>query len=130
MSPLRRFGQGPSYSPPALLVRVQCFRKGQYKAVEGPSKRPLVLSMINGSYCRRPRRLIILDPDEMKFGVFDPPKFVNKITEEDRVRDSLCHIFLERIQVGSRGVALRRVFDLKLSGIHWTQLIFKIWVID
>ena len=28
-----------------------------------------VLSMINGSYCRRRRRLTILEPDEMKFGV-------------------------------------------------------------
>ena len=36
----------------------------------------------------------------------------------------------ELIQVGSRGVALRRVFDLKLSGIHLTQMILKIWVID
>ena len=34
------------------------------------------------------------------------------------------------IQVGSRGVALRRVVDLKLSGIHLTQIILKIWVID
>ena len=55
--------------PIALLVRVQCFRKGPYKAVEGPSTRPLVLSMINGSYYRRRRRLTILEPDEMKFGV-------------------------------------------------------------
>ena len=36
----------------------------------------------------------------------------------------------ELIQVGSRGVALCRVFDLKLSGIHLTQIILKIWVID
>ena len=31
----------------ALLVRVQCFRKGIYKAVERPSTRPIVLSMGN-----------------------------------------------------------------------------------
>ena len=55
--------------PTALLVRVQCFRKGSYKAVEGPSTRPIVLSMITGSYCRRRRRLTIFEPDEMKFGV-------------------------------------------------------------
>ena len=36
---------------------------------EGPSTRPIVLSMIHGSYCRRRRRLIIFEPDEMKFGV-------------------------------------------------------------
>ena len=49
-----------------LLVRVQCFRKGSYKAVEGPSTRPIVLSMITWSYCRRRRRLTIFEPDEMK----------------------------------------------------------------
>ena len=30
----------------ALIVRVQCFRKDMYRAVEGPSTRPIVLSMI------------------------------------------------------------------------------------
>ena len=36
----------------ALLVRVQCFRKDQYKSVEGPSTTPscIILSMITGSY--------------------------------------------------------------------------------
>ena len=43
--------------PTALLVRVQFLRKGLYKAVEGPSTRPIVLSMINGSHCRRRGRL-------------------------------------------------------------------------
>ena len=33
---------------------------------------------------------------------------------------------LEYIQVGSRGVALRRVFHLKLSGIPLTQIILKL----
>ena len=55
--------------PTTLLVRVQCFWKGLCKAVQGPSTRPIVLSMINGSYCRRRRRLTIFEPDEMKFGV-------------------------------------------------------------
>ena len=55
--------------PTALLVRVQCFWKSLYKAVKGPSTRPIVLSMISGSYCRRRRRLTIFEPDEMKFGV-------------------------------------------------------------
>ena len=52
--------------PTALLVRVQCFRKGLYKAVEGPNTRLIALLMINGSYCRRLRRLTIFEPDEMK----------------------------------------------------------------
>ena len=45
--------------------------KGMYKGmyVEESSTRPIVLSMINGSYCRRRRRLAIFEPDEMKFGV-------------------------------------------------------------
>ena len=55
--------------PTALLVRVQCFRKSLHKAVQGPSTRPIVVTMINGSYCRRRRRLTIFEPDEMKFGV-------------------------------------------------------------
>ena len=37
--------------PIALLVRVQCFGKDLYKAVEGP--RPIVPSMITGSFFRR-----------------------------------------------------------------------------
>ena len=41
--------------------------KGLCRTVEGPSTRPIVLSMINGSYCRRQRRLIIFEPDEIKF---------------------------------------------------------------
>ena len=55
--------------PTALLVRVQCVRKGLYKAVEGPSTRPIILLMITGSYCRHRRSCTIFEPDEMKFGV-------------------------------------------------------------
>ena len=51
--------------PTALLVRVQSFRKGSYKAVEGPSTRPKVLAIITGSYCRRRRRLTIFESDEI-----------------------------------------------------------------
>ena len=51
--------------PSVLLFIVQCFRKSLYKAVQVPSTRPIVLSMINGSYCRRRRRLTIFEPDEM-----------------------------------------------------------------
>ena len=36
--------------PTALLVRVQCFRKNLYMAVEGPGTRPIVFSVIPGSY--------------------------------------------------------------------------------
>ena len=36
----------------------------------------------------------------------------------------------EKIQVGSRGIALSCVFYLKLSGIHLTKIILKIWTID
>ena len=36
----------------------------------------------------------------------------------------------EQIQVGSRSFALRRVFDLKLRGIHMTEIILKVWVIN
>ena len=36
--------------PTALLVRVQRLRNYLYKAVKGPSTRPIVLSMIAGSY--------------------------------------------------------------------------------
>ena len=36
----------------------------------------------------------------------------------------------EQIQVGKRSVALRRVFNLKLKGIHLTEIILKVWVIN
>ena len=36
----------------------------------------------------------------------------------------------ELIQIGSRGVALRRVFDLKLNGKYIDPDNFKVWVID
>ena len=48
--------------PTALLVRVQRLRNDLYKAVKGPSTRPIVLSMISGSYCRRRRRFTISSP--------------------------------------------------------------------
>ena len=56
--------------PTALLVRVQRLRNDLYKAVKGPSTRPIVFSMISGSYCRRRRRFTIFEPDEMKFDSF------------------------------------------------------------
>ena len=53
--------------PTALLFRVQCLRNNLYKAVEGPSTRHIVFSMISGSNFRRRRRLTILEPDQTKF---------------------------------------------------------------
>ena len=42
--------------PATLLVRVQCFMKWLYKAVEEPNTRPIILLMTNGLYRRRRRR--------------------------------------------------------------------------
>ena len=36
----------------------------------------------------------------------------------------------ELIQVRSTSVALRRVFDLELRGIHLIEIILKVWVIN
>ena len=35
--------------------------------IKGPSTRPIVISMIAGSYLQRRRRLTIFEPDEMKW---------------------------------------------------------------
>ena len=53
--------------PTDWLVRVQCFRKGLSKAVEGPSTGPIFLSMITELYLPRRRRLTTSEPDETKF---------------------------------------------------------------
>ena len=47
------------YIPNVLLVRVQSFKKSLYKAVRGPSTRPIVRSMTTGVlvFGRRQRRL-------------------------------------------------------------------------
>ena len=45
--------------PTALLVRGRCFRNDMYKAVQGPSTRPIILSMITGSYFLSRRRLTL-----------------------------------------------------------------------
>ena len=99
LSPLK-FGQGPSYMyivTTALLVSRQCFRKSLYKTIEGPSTRPTLLSVINGSYCCRRRRLTIFESERDKIPwVFDPSQFVNYITVDDWARASVWHIFLGR----------------------------------
>ena len=46
----------------ALLVRVQRLRNDLYKTVKGPSTRPIVFSMIAGSYWRRRRFLLFSSP--------------------------------------------------------------------
>ena len=66
LSPFRRFRQGPSYSPNRLVSQSATLKDDLYKAVEGPSTSPIVLSMITGSYFRRRRRLTILEPDKTK----------------------------------------------------------------
>ena len=87
-------GKARHIVPTTLLVRVQCFRKGLYKAVQGPSTRPLVLLMINWSYRRRRRRrLTIFETDEMKFGV-SLTSLVCKL--DHRRRPGERFIFLER----------------------------------
>ena len=60
--------------PTALVVRVQRLRDDLYNAVEGPSTRPFVLSMITGSYFRRPKAFDYFRArrDEIRFA-FDPP---------------------------------------------------------
>ena len=64
LSPLRRLG---NVVPTVLLVRLQCSGKDLYKAVAGHNTKPIVLSMITGSYLRRRRRLTIFESDETKF---------------------------------------------------------------
>ena len=53
-------------------IKVCCITRSLYassgpKAVNGPSTKPIVLSMIAGTYLRRRRRFTIFEPDEMKF---------------------------------------------------------------
>ena len=48
----------------ASIVRVNASRKSLHMAVEGPSTRPVVFSMIPGSYCRRRRRFTIFVSDK------------------------------------------------------------------
>ena len=83
--------------PTALLVRVQRFRNDLYKAVKGPSTRPIVLSMIAGFILTTSKAFHYFRArrDEIRFA-FDPPQFVDKITVEDRVSDSLWYIILKR----------------------------------
>ena len=62
--PLRRFRQGPSYSPYRLVSQSATLKEW---SVKGFGTRPVVLSMITGAYWRCRRRFTIFDPNEMKF---------------------------------------------------------------
>ena len=102
MSPLRRFGQVPSYSL-HRLVRVQCFGKDLYKDVKGLSTRPIVLSMFTRSYLRRRRRLTIFETDETKFA-FDPHtnrQFNNQLTKEKRHKNLVNKTIADRLRTVS-----------------------------
>ena len=68
LSPLRRFRQGPSYSPDRVVsqsatLNKECSAQGCKRA----KHKTYIFSMIAGSYCRRRRRFTILESDEMKF---------------------------------------------------------------
>ena len=88
-------------APTALLVRVQCFRKSLHKAVQGPSTRPIVVSMINGSYCRRRRRLTIFEPDEMKFGVIFS-SYISQLVRFARCCTSVFDFHFKNLQITSK----------------------------
>ena len=64
--------------PAALWVRVQCVKKSLYMAVEEPSTRHMVFSMISGSNCWRRRRFTIFCSRGNGISwVPDPSMFVN-----------------------------------------------------
>ena len=84
--------------PTALLVIVQRFRNDLCKTVKGPSTRPIdspiddrwvILTTLKAFHYFRARQ------DEIRFA-FDPPKFVDNITVEYRLSDSLWYIILKR----------------------------------
>ena len=79
-----------------LLVRVLCFRNGLYKAVKGPTKRSIVLSMIAISYWRRRR-------------CFEPEKFASPLT--------LLRLYKRR----SEWFLLIHIPEMKLHQI-WTEV--------
>ena len=79
--------------PTALFVRVQRFKNGckraEHKTYSPLDDRLVILTTSKAFHYFRARRY------EIRFA-FDPPKFVNKITVEDRVSDSLWNIILKR----------------------------------
>ena len=66
---LSGFGKALHIVPTALLVRVQCFRKGMYIDVQGPSAKPTVLAMIKWAKMSSSKAFNYFLPDEMKFAV-------------------------------------------------------------
>ena len=97
MSRLGRFRQGPSYSPNRLVSQsatlkewsVQDCKRAEHKTYSPLGARWVILTTSKAFHYFRARR------DEIRFA-FDPPKFIDKITVEDRVSDSLWYIILKR----------------------------------
>ena len=101
--------------PTALLVRVQGAMKDMYKIVEGPSTKPLVLSMVTGSYLQRRRRLTIYEPDEMKFAApLMLPSFRLDLVQE-RVTNSFRYMYIFLKQYFTKLGQKLRVWPEELS---------------
>ena len=71
---LRGLDKSRHIVPTALLVEVQCFRNDLYKTVEGPSTRPIVLSMT--TVTSKALNYFGAWRDEIRFA-FDAPFFVD-----------------------------------------------------
>ena len=97
LSPLRRFRQGPPYSPNRLVSQsatllewsVQGCQRAEHNTYCPLDDHWVILTISKAFHYFRARR------DEIRFA-FDPPKFVDKIRVEDRVGDSLWYIILKR----------------------------------
>ena len=97
LSPLRRFRQGPSYSPNRLVSQsatlkewsVQDCKRAKHKTFSPLEDRWVILTSSKAfDYFRAWR-------DEIRFA-FYPPLFVDKITVQDRVSNSFRYTFLKR----------------------------------
>ena len=64
LSPLRRFGQVPSYCPHRFVSHSAMLLERSISGCRTASTRPIVFSMITGSYFCRRRRLTSFEPDE------------------------------------------------------------------
>ena len=67
MSPLRVFGQVPSYSPYCLVSQSAILYIGSVQGCRRTKQKPIVLSMITTSYCRRWWLLTFFENDKTKF---------------------------------------------------------------
>ena len=91
-----RFRQGPSLSPNCIASQSAMLKEWSVQGCKRAEHKTYSPSV--GSCWLRRRRLTIVEADEMTFSspLTLPPKFGDKITIEDRVRDSLWYIFLKR----------------------------------